>query len=267
MFRKLKLRPILSAIFAIYLVAGAALYMFQKKLIFHPEPLAVDYTFKYDIPFEEMRIRINEKEMLSAVLFKADKPKGMVVYFHGNARNISKYAGKAKHFIDHGYSVLMMDYPTYGKSTGSLTEATIYANALHMYEVARKFFPPDSIIIYGRSLGTGVAAQLAAIRDCKRLVLEAPYYNMADMAMRMAPIYPYRYMLEYKFPTDEYLAKVTAPIVVIHGTDDNTIPLASGKKLEKLLKPGDKFIPIQDADHNNLDNYPQYGKALDIALQ
>lgn len=267
MLRKIKLRPVLSAIFAVYLVVGALLYMFQKKLIFHPEPLAADYAFKYDIPFEEMSIRINEKETLSAVLFKADAPKGIVVYFHGNARNVSKYAGKAKHFINHGYSVLMMDYPTYGKSTGPLTEATIYANALQMYKVARTFFPPDSIIIYGRSLGTGVAAQLASVRDCRRLVLEAPYYNLTDMAMRMAPVYPYRYMLEYKFPTDEYLPEVAAPVVIIHGTDDKTVPLASGKKLEKILKPGDRFITIQDAGHNNLDNYPQYGKALDIALQ
>lgn len=267
MFRKLKLRPILSWILAIYLIGGLVLYFLQKKLIFHPEPLTADYTFKYDMPFEEMRIRLNDKATLSAVLFKADAPKGMVIYFHGNARNISKYAGKAKHFIDHGYSVLMMDYPGYGKSTGPLTEAAIYANALEMYKVARKFFPPDSILLYGRSLGTGVAAQLATVRDCKRLVLEAPYYSMNDMAMRMAPIYPYSYMLEYKFPTDEYLTKVTAPIVIIHGTDDHTIPLASGKKLEKLLKPGDKFIPVPGADHNNLDNYPEYGKALDIALQ
>jgi fermentation-respiration switch protein FrsA (DUF1100 family) len=267
MFRKLKLRPILSWILAIYLIGGVVLYLLQKKLIFHPEPLTADYTFKYDMPFEEMRIRLDDKATLSAVLFKADAPKGMVIYFHGNARNISNYAGKAKHFIDHGYSVLMMDYPGYGKSTGPLTEAAIYTNALEMYKVARKFFPPDSILLYGRSLGTGVAAQLATVRDCKRLVLEAPYYSMTDMAMRMAPIYPYGYMLNYKFPTDEYLPKVTAPIVIIHGTDDHTIPLASGKKLEKLLKPGDKFIPVPGADHNNLDNYPQYDKALDIALQ
>jgi len=267
MFRKLKLRPILSWILAIYLLVGVVLYFLQKKIIFHPEPLTADYAFKYDIPFEEMRIRINDKETLSAVLFKAVAPKGMVIYFHGNARNISKYASKAQQCINRGYSVLMMDYPTYGKSTGPLTEATIYANALHMYEVARKFFPPDSIIIFGRSLGTGVAAQLAAVRDCKRLVLEAPYYNIVDLASRVAPIYPYQFMLDYKFPTDEYLPKVTAPVVIVHGTDDHTIPLASAKKLEKLLKPGDRFISIPGADHRNLENYPEYRKALDLALQ
>jgi fermentation-respiration switch protein FrsA (DUF1100 family) len=267
MFSKLRLRLILSWILAIYLLVGAALYLLQQKMIFHPEPLAADYAFKYDLPFEEMRIRINDKETLSAVLFKADAPRGMVIYFHGNARNVSRYANKAKHFTQHGYSALMMDYPTFGKSTGKLTEEAIYANALRMYEVARKFFPPDSIIIYGRSLGTGVAAQLAAIRDCKRLVLESPYYNMTDMARRFLPIYPYGYMLEYKFPTDEYLPEVTAPVVIIHGTDDHTVPFSSGKKLQTLFKQGDKFIAIPEADHNNLEKYPQYRKALDFALR
>lgn len=266
MFRKLKLRPILAALLVIYVIGGAALYFTQKKLIFHPEPLAEDDTFSYSLPFEEIKLRINDKETLSAVMFKADTAKGMVIYFHGNSRNISKYAGKAKQFVERGYSVLMMDYPSYGKSTGALTEANIYANALRMYEIARKFFPPDNIIIYGRSLGTGVAAQLAAIRDCRRLVLEAPYYSMTDLAMRLIPIYPYRLMLEFKFPTDEYLPKVTAPILIIHGTDDNTIPIASARRLESLLKQQDQFITVPGADHNNFDNYPRYREALDIAL-
>lgn len=264
--RKINIRRILAYLLALYLLAGASLYLFQKKLIFHPVPLAADYKFSYDIPFEEIHIRINDKELLSAVMFKADKPRGIVIYFHGNARNISKYAGKTKDFVRNGYSVLMMDYPTYGKSTGKLTEEAMYANGLRMYQVARKSFSPDRIIIYGRSLGTAVAAQLATVRDCRRLVLEAPYYNMTDMAMRLAPIFPYGLMLEYKFPTNEYLPRVTAPITIIHGTDDHTIPLESGKKLEKLLKTGDQFIVINGADHNNLDAYPQFHQALDKAL-
>jgi pimeloyl-ACP methyl ester carboxylesterase len=267
MFSKLKLKPILSTILGLYLVIGVVLTLFQKKFIFHPEPLEADYVFKYDIPFEEISIRINEKQTLSAMLFKADKPKGIVIYFHGNARNISKYGNKARLMLERGYSVLMMDYPTYGKTTGELTETAIYDNALHMYEVARKFYPRDSIIIYGRSLGTAVAAQLAAVRDCKRLVLEAPYFNMTEMAMRLVPLYPYAYMLDFKFPTNEYLLKVTAPVVIIHGTDDKTIPIGSGQKLEKLFKTGDQFITIPGADHNNLEKFPDYLKALDVALR
>jgi uncharacterized protein len=266
MLRK-KIRPILFWFLVIYLLPGLALYFLQKKLIFHPDVLAADYKFKFDVPFEEIALPIKKDEVLSAVLFKSAAPKGIVIYFHGNARNISKYGPKTADFIRNGYDVLMMDYPSFGKSTGTLTEARIYADALHMYEIARTRFSPDSIIIYGRSLGSGVAAELASIRDCKRLVLEAPYYNMTDMARRFAPVYPYGLMLEYKFPINEYLKKVTAPVTIIHGTDDHTVPISSGRKLEALLKPGDKFIPIDGADHTNLNDYTRFHQALDNALQ
>jgi len=266
MYRK-KIRPVLFWILVIYLVPGAALYMLQKKLIFHPDALAADYKFRFDIPFEEIKIPVKKDEILSAVLFKATAPKGIVIYFHGNARNISKYAVKTPDFINHGYDVLMMDYPSFGKSTGPLLESEIYANALHMYEMARQRFSPGNIIIYGRSLGSGVAAELASIRDCRRLILEAPYYNMTDMANRFAPIYPYSLMLQYKFPTNEYLKKVTAPVTIIHGTDDHTVPISSGRKLEALFKPGDKFIAIDGADHTNLNKYTRFHQALDNALE
>lgn len=265
--KKINIRRILSLVLAVYLVIGVSLYFFQKKLIFHPEVLAPDYKFTYEVPFEELHIRINDRELLSAVLLKADTARGIVIYFHGNARNISRYSRKTRDFIRNGYSVLMMDYPTYGKSTGVLTEEAMYANALRMYQVARKSFPPDSIIIYGRSLGTAVATQLASVRDCRRLVLEAPYYNLTDMAQRLAPIYPCGLMLNYKFPTNEYLPEVTSPVTIIHGSDDHTVPLSSGKKLEKLLKPGDRFIVINGADHHNLDVYTRYHQAVDLALQ
>ncbi|SFD14460.1 hypothetical protein SAMN05518672_101705 [Chitinophaga sp. CF118] len=266
MLRK-RLRPIIFLLVALYLLPGISLYFFQKKLIFHPDVLAADYKFQFDVPFEELKIQVKKDELLSAILFKATAPKGIVIYFHGNARNISNYAAKTPDFIRNGYDVLMMDYPTFGKSTGTLLESRMYADALLMYQIARQRFPADSIIIFGRSLGTAVAAQLASIRDCRRLVLESPYYSMTDMAMRYAPIFPYSLMLEYKFPTNEYLKKVAAPVTIIHGTADRTVPLSSGKKLEALFKPGDKFIAIEGADHNNLDNYTRFHQALDNALQ
>jgi pimeloyl-ACP methyl ester carboxylesterase len=170
-------------------------------------------------------------------------------------------------FTNQGYDVLMMDYPTYGKSTGSLLESKIYADGLLMYEIARARFPADSIIIYGRSLGTAVATQLASVRDCRRLVLESPFYSMTDMAMRFAPIFPYSLMLEYKFPTNEFIKKVTSPVTIIHGTADGTVPIASGRKLEKFLKPGDKFIAVEGADHNDMDKFTRFHEAVLNAIQ
>ena len=261
------LRRILAGIICLYVIVGASLYFFQQKFIFHPDPLPADYKFNYDVPFDEIKLPINDKVLLSAIRFKTAHPKGVVLYFHGNARNISFYAPKAADFTRNGYEVLMMDYPGYGKSTGPLKEEVIYANALHMYEIARSQYAPDSIIIYGRSLGTGVAAELASVRDCKKLVLEAPYYNMTDMAYRMAPIYPYGLMLEYFFPTNEFLPRVTAPITILHGTADNTVPIASGQKLKKFLKQGDQFVAIPGGGHNNLGDYPLFHQSLDQLLR
>lgn len=267
MLRK-NIRPILGwSVLLLYVLPGASLYFFQKKLIFHPDVLDKDYKFRFDVPFEELKIPVKKDEMLSAVLFKAASPKGIVIYFHGNARNISFYASKTTDLTRNGYDVLMMDYPTYGKSTGKLEESRFYADALLMYEIARKRFSPDSIVIYGRSLGTAVATQLASVRDCKQLILEAPYYSMTDMAKRFAPIFPYSLMLEYRFPTNEFFKDVAAPVTIIHGTKDRTVPMASGKKLEALFKPGDKFIPIEGADHNDLEKFTRFHQAIDNALQ
>jgi len=266
MLRK-RIRPIIFWLIIIYFLPAITLQMFQKKLIFHPDALAADYKFKFDVPFDELKIPVKKDELLSAVLFKAKAPKGMVIYFHGNARNISGYASRTPDFTNQGYDVLMMDYPGYGKSTGPLTESKIYADGLLMYEIARQRFPADSIIIYGRSLGTAVATQLASVRDCRRLVLESPFYSMTDMAMRFAPIFPYSIMLEYKFPTNEFIKKVTSPVTIIHGTADGTVPIASGRKLEKFLKPGDKFIAIEGADHNDMDKFTRFHEAVLNAIQ
>lgn len=253
---------------AFYLVGGIALYFIQDKLLFHPEVLPASYKYKFDVPFEEILIPVNDKVQISAVLFKAPQPaKGMVLYFHGNAKNINRYARLMKNFTGNGYDVLILDYREFGKSTGELTEAALYDDALLMYKMARARFEPSQIILYGKSIGTGVAAQLASVRDCKRLILETPYYNLADVAGSTAPIYPVSLMLDYKLPTNEYLPKVTAPITIFHGTEDNTVPYESGEKLKELFKKGDEFITLEGGRHNNLNDYPLFHAKLDSVLK
>jgi alpha-beta hydrolase superfamily lysophospholipase len=208
---------------------------------------------------------------ISAVLFKApDRPKGMVLYFHGNARNINRYAKLMPNFTRNGYDVLILDYREFGKSTGELTEASLYEDALLMYKVARTRFAPWQIVVYGKSIGTGIAAQLASVRDCKRLILETPYYSLADVAASSVRVFPtgvIDFMLKYKLPANEFLPKVTAPITIFHGTEDNTVPYASGKKLEEFFKKGDEFITIKGGQHNNLNDYPLFQAKLDSVLQ
>ncbi|MGN7720378.1 alpha/beta hydrolase [Chitinophaga sp. 22620] len=252
----------------IYLGAGLVLYFVQDKLLFHPEVLPANYQYKFDVPFQELLIPVNKKVKLSAVLFKAERPRGMVLYFHGNSHNINRYAQYMPEFTRNGYDVLIMDYREFGKSTGRLTEAALYEDALLMYKVARSRFSPWQIVIYGKSLGTGIAAQLAAIRDCRRLILETPYYSLQDVAASSIPIYPHSIMLDFKLPANEYLPKVTAPVAAFHGTKDETVPYASGKKLaDECFKPGDTLFTIKGGKHNNLHEYPLFQAKLDSLLK
>ncbi|MGX5820826.1 alpha/beta hydrolase [Chitinophaga lutea] len=260
------LRKIALWAIGIYLVAGIVLYFVQNKLIFHPEVLPANYQYKFDIPFQEMLIPLNKKTKLSAVLFTAERPRGMVLYFHGNAHNINRYAKYMPAFTARGYDVLMMDYREFGKSTGRLTEQAMYDDALLMYKVARTRFAPWQIVIYGKSLGTGVAAELASVRDCRRLILETPYYSLSDVAAEAAPIYPYNLIMDFKLPTYLYLPKVTAPVTIFHGTEDDTVPYSSGEKLAPLLKKGDEFITVPGGEHNNLSEYPLFRQKLDSVL-
>src|SRR4030095_6807033 len=128
------------------------------------------------IPFKELNLAINEEKNISIVQFTVPDSvrKGIVLYFHGNRQNINRYAPNAKYFTKNDYEVWMIDYPGYGKSTGKRTENALYEDALQFYNLAMQTEPSEHIVIYGKSLGTGVAAQLASKRECRNLVLETP---------------------------------------------------------------------------------------------
>ena len=170
------------------------------------------------------------------------------------------------YFTRKGYQVLMIDYPGYGKSTGALTEKKLYAWARQVYKIAHKRFAADSIIIYGKSLGTGIAAELASVRGCKRLILETPYYDFPSVVNRFLPVYPVRWMLHYQLPTREYLRDVRAPVTLLHGTRDGVISYKNAEKLSRGFKPGDELITIRGGSHNNLFEYPETLAKLDSLL-
>ena len=111
-----------------------------------------------------MNIPLNAKDNLNIVQFftKDSMPKGVVLYFHGNRDNVNRYARYAANFTKHGYEIWMTDYPGYGKTTGKLTEEKLYIQAKEVYKLANSKFGKDSIIVYGKSLGSGIASYLAS---------------------------------------------------------------------------------------------------------
>ncbi|PWT76731.1 MAG: alpha/beta hydrolase [Bacteroidetes bacterium] len=253
----------------IYCVIGIILYYAQDYLLFHPAPLQRHDRFDFSNNHREINIPFNRETNISIVQFTADDsiPRGVVLYFHGNRKNIGWYARYASNFTSKNYEVWMIDYPGFGKSTGILTEPRLYEYALQLYKLARTKYRPDQIILYGKSMGTGIAAQLASIRDSKYLILETPYYSMTSLISHFFPIFPVSRMLHYRLPTNQFIVNVTAPIIIFHGTDDRVVPFSNAIRLKPLLKKDDEFVTIEGGGHNNLNDFELFHTKLDSLLR
>jgi alpha-beta hydrolase superfamily lysophospholipase len=260
----------------LYAVVGIAAYYGQDWLLFHPRAVARETVYDFGgQPHTELNLPYDKGTNLNIVEFRAvpphpiaiDTPRGVVLYFHGNRHNVEWYSGVARDFTLKGYEVWIMDYPGFGKSTGVFSEQKLYDYALVCYKLARSRWPPSRIIIYGRSFGTGIAAQLADVRDCRRLILESPAYSLESMGAYYLPVYPWSRLLHYHFPTYSHLPAVTAPITIFEGTKDRTVPYSNASRLKPLLKSGDEFITIEGAGHNDLHNFPLFREKLDSVLE
>jgi len=266
--KRKKILQWVKLVVVIYCLVGILGYFLQDKFIMHPKPLPPEYVYRFDQPFKELNIRIDQKNNINIIQFPVSDTvrKGVVLYFHGNMDNINHYAAAAKMFNRNQYDVWMIDYPGFGKTTGYFTEERLYSDAMQFYKMAKATTTPDSIIIYGRSLGTGIATQLASVRDCRRLILETPYNSLTSLAAGMFWMYPVKWTIKYKMPTNEYLRSVSAPVSIFHGTSDNVIPYTNAAKLKAVLKPSDAFITIPGGHHNDLPSFPQFNHNLDSLL-
>lgn len=267
MKRKLIFRWLKIIVF-IYSLVGISFYYLQDKILFHPEPLPSDYNYSFSFPHKEINIPYTKESIINIIQFPSTESycKGVVLYFHGNEKNIGRYAEYAPRFTQQGYEVWMIDYPGFGKSTGSFEEKILYDWALALYKFSRTRFPPDSIIIYGKSLGTGIAAELASIRDCRQLILETPYYDFQSIVGDWLHIYPLNRLMRFKIPTWQYLQKVDAPVTIFHGTSDWIISYSNASRLKPYLKEKDQFITIEGGGHNDLYIFPTVLQKLDSIL-
>ncbi|WP_411895870.1 alpha/beta hydrolase [Winogradskyella sp. A2] len=248
-------------------MVGAALYYFQEKLMFLPTTLDKSYVYELSYPNEELFLKPEEDALINAIHFKAENPKGVILYFHGNAGDLSRWSKITEYFVEKNYDVLVMDYRTYGKSQGKLSEEALYKDAQFCYDYLLKGYAQNEITLYGRSLGTGMASYLAMKNQPKQLILETPYYSILDVAKHRFPIFPVKSLLRYHFPNYKYLLKVNCPISIIHGTSDNVVPYESGKKLSELSVENLNFISIEGGDHNNLVEFDDYHKAIENILK
>ncbi len=255
---------LLVFIILILMMVSLVLYLIQDKFIFHGVKIPVDYKYSFENDFEEISLKTDDGEVLNAVLFKRQDPKGLILFFHNHAGNVIKWSDTAVFFSNYNYDVLLVDYRGFGKSTGKFDEEKMLEDAQMWYDaVADQYF---KIIVYGRGLGASFAARVSANNRVDQLILESPVYNLTRAGKFIYPYQPYYLLLKYQFDCSEDLKKVRCKTTILHGKKDKVVSYKSGQKLYELNKEHADFILIEDADHFNIMNHPVYLATIDQLL-
>lgn len=256
---KKKLIRIALGIVVVYAIACIAFFNFQERFLFYPTPLEADYSYQFEVPYEEITLNTPDGASLNMVQLKADSAKSAIFYIHGNAGNNQSWGDVMGPITYFGQDVFIYDFRSFGKSSGDLSEESLFADALLAYDAVAERFPENKIIIYGRSMGTSLAAYVASQRQEQMLVLESPFYELYDATKTFVPGFPPRFLMRYEMPTYDHLANAGSPTVIFHGTDDDVVPFSSGVALYNTVKDKNvRMVPIKGGRHNDLDTFSNF---------
>ena len=252
------------------LMAIGFMYFKQENMIFAPEALPPDFKFTFQERFEELNWPVDGAR-INALHFRAAKPKGIVLYFHGNAGSLKNWGDVSPDFTRRDYDIVIPDYRGFGKSTGRIeSEKMLLQDAETAYAYVKKNFPENQIILYGRSIGTGLAVHLARTNRPRMLILESPYFSLLDLAARYHSLFPrplLSLLVRYPMRTDLWIADVVCPVYLFHGEKDNVIPFSESERLSKLIRSEHQLITVPEGGHNNLEDFRQYREAFDRILR
>ncbi|HEX9593766.1 MAG TPA: alpha/beta hydrolase [bacterium] len=237
-----------------YGVLVALVYFTQERLLFLPgvpgrEIIATPQAIGLD--HEAITLTTADGEWLDAWLIPTAKPRATLLFCHGNAGNISHRLDSLRLFHDLGLTTLIFDYRGYGRSTGNPSEEGTYrdAAAAWQYLTQQRHLPPEEIVLFGRSLGAAVAAELATHHRPGALILESAFTSVPEMAVTLYPYLPVRWLARLHYPTADYLAATTCPVLVVHSRDDEIIPFTHGQHLFAAAPQPKQLLELH-GDHN-----------------
>ena len=233
---------IIFAAIALYAINAALAFFAQRKILYFPP------NFYNPPPAEMMEVRTESGGLGWYSAAQANQPTVMV--FHGNASSIDSNMHIFRELQTVGYGVWSVGYPGYPGTNGIPTQRNFVAAAIEQYEHLSNM-GVENFVFYGTSLGAGVAAQLSAYHQPELLIVDAPFNSVADMAQRQMPILPTTALLKDKWRSDTALSGLDIPLIWIHGTADNVIPITQGQKLYDGYAGPKSAHVIADAGHNN----------------
>ncbi len=244
-----------------YVVIVAGLTYFQRELLYY-RPLETVTPEAVGLA-EFKAAQLTAPDGARIATWSAPPPKmapGMapvsaptVLFFHGNGGSLGILAGKYKRLHEAGYGIFAMTYRGYPGSSGSPSETANVADALMAYDaLVASGVPPSKIVLYGESLGSGIAIQVAALRTVGAVVLESPYASIADVAAAKYWYAPVNWLLIDRYDSIAHAPRVTAPVLILHGRQDDLIPVAHARRLFNALPGRRSFIEYPDGGHVGL---------------
>ncbi len=243
----------ICALLAIMLfVYGICLYAIQDDLIFYPDKTYVGPNMAGVGQFEEQPLVTADGHLIMAWYAKGQKNKPVILFFHGNAGQLARFAPLLKIYHDAGYGIFMPEYRGFAHSGGQLTEDTMYADAITSFDFVKNRLTPEKIVVLGYSMGTAPASFLAQVRQPDALILLAPFLSLekevADKPVPLATL-----VLKNKLESEKYLAKYKNPLLIMHGKLDKLILPYHGQKMFAISPSKDKTLKLVDGvDHHQL---------------
>jgi len=239
----------------IYLGLVLMMAVFQSRLIFLPDIAGRDLVAtpeRIGLEFESITLDTPDGETLHGWWVPHPQPRATLLFQHGNAGNISHRLDSLEIFHQLGLSVLMYDYRGYGQSTGRPSESGVYIDARRFWDylVDEAGVAPADILLFGRSMGGAIAAQLATEVEARGLIIESSFTSVPDIGAELYPWLPVRWLARIHFPTKDYAARSRAPVLVIHSPDDEIIPFSHGRRIYDAAPEPKQLLEIQ-GDHNS----------------
>lgn len=238
-----------------YVALVALLYLAQRSLLYFPDTRRTRPADVGLLRAEEAMLQSADGVRVSAWHVPARDNMPVVIYFQGNGGGLDLRAERFRKLTADGTGLLALNYRGYGGSEGKPSEAGIILDAKAAYDFAASRYGAGRIVLWGESLGTGVAVALAAEKPVARIILESPYTSIADVAAAIYWFVPVRLLLKDSFRSDQRIAKVTVPVLVVHGERDSIVRITFGERLYELIPGPKQFIRLPNAGHNDHDSH------------
>jgi fermentation-respiration switch protein FrsA (DUF1100 family) len=239
-----------------YVAVVSLLYLAQRRFVFvppesvHPTPAAAGWPEAKETVIDTAD---GERVIVWQTPPRGDSP--VVIYFHGNGEIVASRAPRHRQVTADGTGVVALSYRGYMGSTGTPTEEGLLHDAEAALQFATSRWPSNPVVVWGHSLGSGVAVALAARHQVTKVILEAPFSSTVDVAALRFPIVPVRWLMLDQFRSDQRIDAVHAPLLIMHGDRDWVIPIHLGERLFQLAHEPKRFVRFPGGNHEDLDRF------------